>query len=427
MTREKADTDLVDSIEAFLKPIILSLEPEDVTGPGRPRILPALALWAGMLVCVARGFSAQLELWRILSYSGLWDFPRYSLSDDAIYRRLKHEERNTFQVIFEKVTQMLRARIGPERAGIGNLASFATGIYALDEMTLDAITKRLPSLRQIPGTVLAGKVTTLFDLRAQLWHHLAFQENATQNEKVAARSMLAYMAPGSLLLADMGYFSFPWFDELTRGGYYWISRVRALTSYTVVHTLFKRDGVLDAIVHLGAYRADMAANAVRLVSFQRNGKTWSYMTNVLDPRMLSLREIGLLYARRWDIEMMFNMVKTHLKLHILWSSHINVVVHQIFAVFTVAQIILGIRAEIATKADADVFEVSLDLMIRWLPRLAHEGLDPIQTTVERGRQAKIIRPSTRIKHDIPDPPLADYEPLPDGVSLTRKPRYAGKP
>ncbi len=150
------------------------------------------------------------------------------------------------------------------------------------------------------------------------------------------------------------------------------------------------------------------------------------MTNVLDPRMLSLREIGLLYGRRWDIEMMFNMVKTHLKLHILWSSHINVVVHQIFAVFTVAQIILGIRAEIAAKADADVFEVSLDLMIRWLPRLAHEGLDPIQITVERGRQAKIIRPSTRIKHDIPDPPLADYEPLPDGISLTRKPRYAGR-
>ena len=46
----------------------------------------------------------------------------------------------------------------------------------------------------------------------------AFQENATQNEKVAARSMQAHMAPGSLLLADMGYFSCPWFDALTRGG-----------------------------------------------------------------------------------------------------------------------------------------------------------------------------------------------------------------
>src|SRR5439155_11399723 len=99
-------------------------------------------------------------------------------------------------------------------------------------------------------------------------------------------------------------------------------------------------GVLDALVWLGKYRADRAAHAVRLVQITRHGKTWAYLTNVLAPQQLSLADISQLYARRWDIERMFNLVKTHLKLHLLWSSQINVVIHQVYAVFTVAQLIL---------------------------------------------------------------------------------------
>ncbi len=51
---------------------------------------------------------------------------------------------------------------------------------------------------------------------------------------------------------------------------------------------------------------------------------------------MSIREIGQIYARRWDIEMLFNLVKTHLKLHVLWSSQPNVVLHQVYSVFIVS-------------------------------------------------------------------------------------------
>jgi len=202
--------------------------------------------------------------------------------------------------------------------------------------------------------------------------------------------------------------------------------LRAKTSYTVVHTFYQCEGVLDAIVWLGAYRADRAAHAVRLVSFTRNGKTWAYLTNVLDPSQLSLLQISQLYARRWDIEMMFNMLKTHLHLHLLWASHLTVVLHQVFAVFTVAQVILGLRADIAQQAQADVFEVSLDLLIRWLPRFAQDGQDPVKAIVTLGRDMLIIRPSSRVTVHAPDPPLSLYTPRPLDVVLTRQPRYAGK-
>jgi hypothetical protein len=274
--------------------------------------------------------------------------------------------------------------------------------------------------------ILPGKLAAVFDVRAQVWRTVEFVDDAQQNDKVAARTLLAGLEVGSLLLADLGYFAFEWFDDLTRQGFFWVSRLRAKTSFEVIHRLYAAPGVSDAIVWLGKYRADRAAYAVRLVQFTQHGKTWMYLTNVLDPRLLPLADIARLYARRWDIERMFNLVKTHLHLHLLWSGHVTVILHQVWAVFTVAQVILGLRADIAARAQADLEEVSLDLLIRWLPRFAEDGQDPVQLIVERGRQVKIIRPVHRVQLSLPDPASTDYEPLPENTALTRVPRYANK-
>jgi len=52
-TKENAT---LEQIEAFLKTAIEHLEPihNDPYGRGRPRGLPAMCLWAGVLVCVTR-------------------------------------------------------------------------------------------------------------------------------------------------------------------------------------------------------------------------------------------------------------------------------------------------------------------------------------------------------------------------------------
>jgi hypothetical protein len=293
-------------------------------------------------------------------------------------------------------------------------------------MTLDKVTKRLPLLRAKTGTVLPGKVATVFDLRAQLWRTIHFVENAQTNEKVTARELLAGLETGSLLLADLGFFAFQWFDELTEQGYFWVSRLRAKTSYEVIHVFYQRSDVLDALVWLGNYRADRAARAVRLVQFTHHGQTRAYLTNVLDPARLPLTDIPQLYARRWDIERMFNLVKSHLHLHWLWSSQGAVVRHQVYAVFTVAQIILGLRTELAERAQSQLEEVSLDLFIRWVPRLAQHGQDPLEHLVEVGRLSKIIRPASRTRLQVPELFMADYLPPPPDLPLIPPPRYAHK-
>ena len=137
-----------------------------------------------------------------------------------------------------------------------------------------------------------------------------------------------------------------------------------------------------------------------------------------------MAEIARLYARRWDIELAFNVIKTHLKLHLLWGAKPVVVLQQVWAVLIIAQVLQALRVEIAGKAGVDVYDVSLPLLVRYLPYFAYRGLDPVATIVERGRAMKLIRPSSRTVIVAPEVPLEAITPPPPGLELERIPRYA---
>ena len=74
-----------DAVDQFLQESIGALEPASfesgASGRGRPRILPSLLLWSGMLVCILRGFSSQQALWRRITQFSLWYYPSDSAKD----------------------------------------------------------------------------------------------------------------------------------------------------------------------------------------------------------------------------------------------------------------------------------------------------------------------------------------------------------
>ncbi len=77
-------------------------------------------------------------------------------------------------------------------------------------------------------------MAALFNLRLQQWEKIKQIETATQNEKMAARSMLEGVQEGSLVLMDLGYFGFELLDWLTEQKVWWVSRMRVGTSYEVI-------------------------------------------------------------------------------------------------------------------------------------------------------------------------------------------------
>lgn len=117
------------------------MEPDRIekerSGRGQPRVLPSLALWASLLVCVLRGFSSKLEIWRLLNSGQFWFYPRFPVSDEAVYDRLERAGSAPMEGLFQQITSLLRDRLAPFAQK--ELAPFATEVLALDETTLDPV------------------------------------------------------------------------------------------------------------------------------------------------------------------------------------------------------------------------------------------------------------------------------------------------
>lgn len=285
-------------LEALILAAVGTQEKTSSGRVGRPAILSTLHLGLAVLWCVLSGWKSQRAVWRLICTRRLGPFAPVRVTDQAVYNRLQGAGEALLQDVFGRVSHWLRVWMTPYQDT--RIASFAHEVYALDESVLDAVGRRLRPLREVAAgdrALLAGRLSTLFDVRRQLWVLLEVLAEAGANCRVSARAMLEDLPTGCLLLFDLGSYGFAWFDELTQRGIWWISRLRARGSYRLQHILVELEGYRKSLVQLGAYNSDQAAYTVRLVEFVYRGTWYRYVTNVRDPRLLSGRQIAQLYAR----------------------------------------------------------------------------------------------------------------------------------
>jgi hypothetical protein len=272
---------------------------------------------------------------------------------------------------------------------------------------------------------MVGKLLGFFDIRRQQWRRILFRDDVFVNEKHLVEELFGGIQKGTLMLVDLGFFSFAFFDWLGDLECWWLSRVREQVTYEVVHVYAQQDNLLDALVWLGGYRSDMAKHLVRLMEFDHDGRRYRYFTNVLDPQQMSMYDAARLYARRWDIELAFKALKRELGIGIWWSSHQILVIQQLWCAMILAQVLHALHLRVAAAAGVDLFEVSFQVLAKLLAhapaRLTDESL--ISLLVRKGKEQGLIRPSRRYQVVVPVP-LQPYVPAPPDLPLTRKHRYA---
>ncbi len=396
-------------------------------GPrGRPATFALRHLWLGLLVGLLRGFTSYAQLWRLLVWQGLGTLPLLQVGPAAVRQRLLRAGLEPLQSLLEHVSQTLW--LWTSRWADRDLAPFAREVVVLDETTLDAVQRLCQDVAQEPAgspRLLVGKLAGLFDVRRQHWRHLQFRQDVYANCKAGAFLLLDGLPPASLILADLGYFGFAWFDYLSQQGSYWLSRLREKTSYELVHVFYRQGQVLDALVWLGASRADRAAHLVRLIQYPHGGQLHRYVTNVHDPLLLSLQDAAQLYARRWDIEMGFRLLKEYLGLRLWWGCQPTLVLQQLWLSLILAQIVHALHGCIAARAGVPLEQVSLPILLNLLAQAPQRPLDQplIPLLVQQGRFLRLIRPSRRIQPCVPAV-LTPCTPAPASLPLTRPPRYA---
>ena len=323
---------------------------------GRPPLLPLQQLYLALLMGVLRQTPHLSTIWRRLYLEEIGTFAPVRVTYEAVRKRLLSAGTTALEHLFETISVALAQGNQAQQPSALSLAPFASQVVALDESTFDRLRRLTTDLRDVPAGdphLLPGKLAGLFDLRLQRWVRVHFRADVLASCNTGILLLLEGLAPGSLILADLGYFSFPWFDYLTGQGYWWVSRLKDGVTYQIKEVLAYDDasGLLDAIVWLGAYRADRAAYAVRLVCFSSHGIRYRYLTNVLDSTHLSMRDIAQLYARRWDIELAFKLLKCELGLHLWWGARPELVLIQLWLALILAQLLHALQLHVALQAD----------------------------------------------------------------------------
>ena len=268
--------------------------------------------------------------------------------------------------------------------------------------------------------MLAGKVAALFDIRRQHWVGIQFRPDVLAHCSVEALSALTNVGEGTLLLFDLGYFAFTFFDALTDRRLWWVTRLRSNVTYQLAHTHYRHEGTLDALVWLGGKHSSQAGHLVRLVRVSDGLHLHSYLTNVTDPRLLPAGDVVRLYARRWDIELAFLTLKQHLGLCQLWSGKQELLVQQLWVLLLLSSLYLHLRLHLAGQLNIDPFELSLPLLLTSLPDMLQPGCDPLSWLHRYGRALRIIRPCSRKRITGADIP-ADHLVLPPGDLIWTRP------
>ena len=386
---------LVLGVVSLLSPdFVRSVYKASATGL-RERALP-LPLVALLLVafCLS-GLPSFAALLAALADGSLAGLGAVLVSRQAFYQRLDALGHERFLLLLQSVTRHLHTPLS--RPWVRALAPWAAGIYAVDDTTLDALVRRVPELAAFPkgsSFTLAGRLGTLLDLSTGLIHEILYDSSSLAREYNHLLPLLGGLAPSSLLVFDLGYFSFPLFDALTERQLFFVTRLRQKTSYQVSQVLADRPLYRDRLIFLGAYRSDRAAHPVRLVELYLEGKWWSYLTNQTDAHLLPAESIWRLYSERWTIEMAFFALKRVLGLATLRGSKVPAVLAQIWCTLAVYQIMQSQRLEIAHAQGLKADDISWERLMRriqnyamltgpkpplraWLvtrPKLAKEGV-----------------------------------------------------
>ncbi len=378
-------------------------------GRGRPQQICWTHLWSSLLLCALQGMHSFADWRRFVGLQQVGPFAPVWLTRNALVKRLLQAGLAPLQDLWE----MLNARLAHTGSSTvsAELAAFATEIFALDETLLDTIGRYLKPLRGLSPhdpACFAGKLVGLFDLRHQRWSRLEWREDVHENCRVDMLDFLHGLWEGSLLLFDLGYFSFSFFDTLTQRKVWWVSRYRENTSYSLAHVFYRHCEKLDALIWLGTGQKQ-ARHLVRLVRLGDGVGVRVYLTNVCDPQMLSLGEIAQLYARRWDIEMAFRLLKEYLGMSHWWSSKRELILTQIWVVLILAHVVYALRERIALAANCDPSEVSVPILVDLLPQL--RSLSLLQL-VQAGQQCGLLRASSRLEPSVPQVQISCYQPAP---------------
>jgi hypothetical protein len=376
--RSQSPLPAVDEVEQrlldVLSPSLLAprqLERRDPRQPQRlirmrQRLLTLPVMVAIIVSLVWRRVPSVAEVQKVLTREGLLGMAPLRVSPQAITKRLDVLPAAVMGQLFTEVCTRVQAQPPPALpqphwAPVRDAFSL---IAIVDGSTLEALRKKTQLLQERTGLVLAGKMMVMVEAfnHRPLWQ--LYTEDAAANDKRFSPEVLATLPVGGLLVFDLGFFSFLWFDDFTDQQKFFVTRMREKTAYRTVRVLSESPYYRDAIIQVGQYRSNPCKYPLRLVSVLWQGSWYRYLTNVLGPQTLSARQVCELYRRRWRIEDAFALTKRLLDLAYVWTGSTNAVQLQIYATLIFYAVLVTVCQQVAQALGEPLERISVEMVFR---------------------------------------------------------------
>jgi hypothetical protein len=216
-----------------------------------------------------------------------------------------------FQMLLGSVLTVTTWQTIPEMAVLGQL-------YCIDGSLFPALTKMVWA--EYKSKSKAVKLHLCFELNRMI--AVEFLVDAgNSSERDALRQMLQ---AGVTYIADRGYVCFQLLADIVAAQAHFVMRMKANLVYTVMETLPVT--LPEAAAHLFTQVTDcrvcltgaQSQPIYRLVSFKVGRERYLILTNRLE---LTTFQVILLYAYRWQVELLFRFLKRALTgLHLLSAS-----------------------------------------------------------------------------------------------------------
>ncbi len=280
---------------------------------------------------------ARLNAGLLAPELGLRPVP-YSTCQDAFERFSPR----LFQAVFQHLLSNVSFKAVPELAALGTL-------YCIDG-----------SLFPVISSMLWAEYTTKHQA---LKLHLCFELNrmipvdfwvgsGNSSERDALRTLLA---AGVTYIADRGYMSFQLCHDVCQAQAHFIFRAKTNLVLTVVESLpvslpVSSQGLFSQLSdELIRYDNDPQGTIYRLVRFYIGQEAYYLLT---DRRDLTTFQIILLYAYRWQIELLFRFLKRTMKgIHLIRHDERGVTI-QFYAMMITALLELYLKQQILDRQES---------------------------------------------------------------------------
>lgn len=285
--------------------------------------------------------------------------PHVETTEEAFFQKCKGLHWKFFHALYYRYTQNVLPEAEPlyAQSAAGLMGRFPN-LFLIDGSRLDAVAHRLKIAQKTRKVLLPGCLTACYDLFRGITRQVLFDPDAAKAELNRARQIVPAFPKGSLWVGDRLYASIQFFWDLENAGQFGVFRFNRTVGITRKH-LIGRGRTGDGgrweewLVEAGSGQTAPKI-MLRLIVWKKKGeKTRKLLTNILDPGKLTAEEALALYPLRWQVERLFNDLKTVLNLNRFYAANPNAVAMQVYATaivhttFRIAQGRIAKRHEIS--------------------------------------------------------------------------------